>query len=1107
MSNIYALFVGINKYHPQSGVSNLAGCVNDIQAFQAFVQKNYKNVKPKVLLNEEATRTNIIQAFSSHLIKKAKKGDTILFYYAGHGSYSETATPFKKYDPKGQDESFVCYDSRLPGHYDLTDKEVAVLLSRIKQGVHTVIIADSCHSASINRDASANFNLARKRFTGARSGERSLSSYLLEGDNFYQEQLETKKELSIPYSKHILLSACDRNEEAWETNERRGLFSTTLLDILQTNRNLSYGDLFERVRHLVFNVAKNQKPTISPQEGFNPNTVFLESKTLPNRNRHLIKFEENQWVLDFGGIHGLPTDEQGVEQLCIGIYEDLQKGDAYLFQGCVSKVLLGKSILDIDAKSLDQTKTYWGEIETSPSVLLVNLRGRSKQVKDFEKKYQKIASSASATSSTSFLQFIKKKAAAKYSLLVYATKLKIIHAETGKLIHEKKGTDQASIEHIIQQLAKINEWEKIAHLQNSQAGKAIKEAIEVTFFEESDDGKLTAKDGKPIMLDYWKQGSDRTSDGNIKPIWYQIKAKNKGNKSLYVALLHLNASFGITSHFHSQEIAGKSQEFTLDKDHGLVIQDSTDNQATDIFKVIISTIPFDDHKYQQEDIAKEVTRSVIKRKRTTTKDDWYTQTIIVNTIRKQNKVGSRSVHLPSEGVSIAPHPTFKADLAFQPIHTPTSRSLQPNRGLAGVFQSKGIALLNLSTTTTRSSKQQDKSIIELSGIENTADLKKQPLELTIHQTLKRNEQIIPVTMKNGYILPFGESKKNKKGETIISINEFPETDASPATVGKRSLGKSLWFGLLKMTGNRARAFRLRKVVYDDKGKVKRNYINLLPSINKSKKILLVIHGIIGDTKPMLKNLEFLLKDKHYDLILSFDYENLNEPIEEIAATLNKRLKRYGLGANDGKQLDILAHSMGGLVSRYLIEQIREGDNLVDQLFMFGTPNGGSIFGDIPAYRDTLVKLLTVALNFGKAWLGPVGAFMEGVNKTLIASKALTVTLKQMSPSGPFIEGLYKNKINGHTQYTVIAGDTTKYKNKVDSQLAKFMENLVLKIGNVANKNTPNDIAVLVDQIKAIPKELQPTEYDICCHHMNYFEEGEGLMTLRKVIASKKGKKE
>lgn len=40
-----------------------------------------------VLLNESATRDNILAAFNSHLVQNAQinKGDLIFFFYAGHG--------------------------------------------------------------------------------------------------------------------------------------------------------------------------------------------------------------------------------------------------------------------------------------------------------------------------------------------------------------------------------------------------------------------------------------------------------------------------------------------------------------------------------------------------------------------------------------------------------------------------------------------------------------------------------------------------------------------------------------------------------------------------------------------------------------------------------------------------------------------------------------------------------------------------------------------------------------------------------------------------------------------------------------------------------------
>ncbi len=117
----------------------------------------------------------------------------------------------------------------------------------------------------------------------------------------------------------------------------------------------------------------------------------------------------------------------------------------------------------------------------------------------------------------------------------------------------------------------------------------------------------------------------------------------------------------------------------------------------------------------------------------------------------------------------------------------------------------------------------------------------------------------------------------------------------------------------------------------------------------AKKILLFVHGIIGDTQSMVPSVPVLRQARRptcqplaslYDVILTFDYENLNTTIEDNGRALKVRLQAVGLGAGHGKALDIAAHSMGGLVSRWFIE--REGGNQVARrLVMLGTPNGGS----------------------------------------------------------------------------------------------------------------------------------------------------------------------
>src|SRR5262245_41778181 len=125
---VFALLVGIDTYqHP---VRPLSGCVNDIGLMESFLTDRIPagSRQLKMLKKEQASRQAIIDGFLSHLCE-AGRDDVALFYYSGHGSQAPTPTDFLRLEPDGLDESLVCYDSRMPGQYDLADKEISRLIA------------------------------------------------------------------------------------------------------------------------------------------------------------------------------------------------------------------------------------------------------------------------------------------------------------------------------------------------------------------------------------------------------------------------------------------------------------------------------------------------------------------------------------------------------------------------------------------------------------------------------------------------------------------------------------------------------------------------------------------------------------------------------------------------------------------------------------------------------------------------------------------------------------------------------------------------------------------------------------------------------------------
>jgi len=615
MSKIYALLVGINEYHPDSGVNSLDGCVNDVNAMEAFLKKHYDppyegNLHIEKLINEEATRENIIKGFQK-FINQPYPTDTILFYYAGHGSHTGTLEVFKDFDGKEQDETFICYDSRLPGKYDLADKEMAVLLSRVRKDVHKIVIADSCFSGSITRGGKSRY------YTGT-DQVRTLESYLLQGDNYYKDILKKEGKITIPRSKHLLLSSCSREESAQETNDKRGLFSSKLLEALEETQDISYTHLFEKVRDLVAKESGNdQHPTMDAWEGFNPNNRFLRANTKPN-SRHLIKYSQGKWSIDFGAIYGLPTLEADSNKIVIGIYDTIGQAGKLLAKSTLQKVHLANSWIDDTAlNDLDTEKQYWGEFQNYPKAIPIEMNGEAALIKKFKEYYHKENNSfaplqISPDSSRYILQLEEKE-----ELFTARISSKILN----KIITETTGPfplSKETIKNVGEKLDTIAKWETTAALANNNINNLSKD-IEVVFFIEPNNSKTQVPyKESSIQLDY------PSESGKKEPIWYNIKAKNNGQELIYISLLHLSEDYEIKAYCQNQILETNNKWIILDDAHGLIIEDKHKATVTDIFKVIVSNKQFDAHKFLQAKLEQRtITRGEVLTRATVEKKKYF----------------------------------------------------------------------------------------------------------------------------------------------------------------------------------------------------------------------------------------------------------------------------------------------------------------------------------------------------------------------------------------------------------------------------------------------------------------------------------------------------
>ncbi|NEO46139.1 MAG: caspase, partial [Moorea sp. SIO4A3] len=244
----------------------------------------------------------------------------------------------------------------------------------------------------------------------------------------------------------------------------------------------------------------------------------------------------------------------------------------------------------------------------------------------------------------------------------------------------------------------------------------------------------------------------------------------------------------------------------------------------------------------------------------------------------------------------------------------------------------------------------------------------------------------------------------------------------------------------------------------------------------------------------------------YDLVLTYDYESLNTSIVENAKLLKQRLQAVGLGENHGKILHIVAHSMGGLVSRWFIE--REGGNqVVGHLIMLGTPNAGCPWSTV---EDLALATLSIGLNGLSEFTWPVpvmGMLLKAINRFVDEIETIDISLDQMHPGSEFLQQLAASP-DPKVPYSIIAGNTSiipaalkAEANQTFSPLQRLMQKLFDKAVDLAFFEQPNDIAVTVQSIKSLGSDRnpQPKIQEIGCDNLVYFTEPVGLTALSQAV--------
>ncbi|MEZ4943626.1 MAG: caspase family protein [Saprospiraceae bacterium] len=1060
---IRALLVAIDNYAPNSPVPPLRGCLNDIAGIRRLLLSQLESVgiPPEkeadyicILRNAEATRAGLISAWRRHL-GKATEGDTVLVYFSGHGSRSRTAPEFESIEPDGFEEGWVLYDSRLPGQFDMADKEIALLLKETdRQGIQLVVISDACHSGSVTRDAEEFLGWNVRYIPGSRE-PRPLSSYL---DNTYRNLVDTGQPLTVPYTRHLAISACKNTEKALESTEKFGVFTRALLTAVeQTGAHISYSDLYHRICATIRRLTRQQNPQIEAFGGFNPQSGFLGNNLPPKYQRRYPLFfdaETQDWRIALGLGNGIHADMQQPVQVAVFSTETGGEtlGTAELYQLNVSKSAIRPGNLNIS-----KYETYWG----IPKALPLQPLGIYCPAPETRTRVQATLDKQGESS----ILLLDQPEGCPITLELNEHTFRLYRTTEGTLVNTVPDTGTDAVEALVRVFDQIAHWHRVLELENHST-KLPENRLSLDLHIQDDSGRYTALDGGHFTF---------SLDQN--QINFKLTGTNETGRDLHAALVYLSPTYGmqVFSANATKPMPDGTREFPF-VDTYFHLPPGADEEL-DVFKLIVSTEPIDDTAFSKDALEPDGNRSSTELEQTRSiggslvKSDWLTKSVQVRLLRNAGTgtVGETTISLAGGQVRLLPHPTLRSSYR---VTAPAA-----TRGLDAVvldhpfFQGNAAVQLVPLDQTVRSAGA---SYLDLTEIRSDAGLANHPWEIELHPE-RPDQLILPFWFDGTNFLPLGETRAREDGSLTVCVRNIPAETQAART---RSLGKALRlyvFKFVKDYGLPVNIQYLRWVEYLPDGRFERREAQLDRQVRDAQKITLLVHGIVGDTKTMVEAFRNFGKQPGH-LVLCFDYENLKTPIEDTAMALKTMLE--GTAGLAGKKIEIVAHSMGGLVARYFIERLN-GQALVERLTMTGTPNAGSSLGSIPDYLNWVNGALGIGMKYFN-WSLPALAGLMGALQ--FAKNELFITLKQLKPGSPFLSHLAAGAAPP-VPYRVVAGDIRQFLKRENDP--DFSEKILAQIGQWAYTSAPNDGAVSVESILAVKAADQTV---VPGHHWGYFSD-------------------
>jgi hypothetical protein len=255
--NSWAILIGVRDYQE---VNDLGYTDRDAIDLYNKLREVWPEDHLKLLINEEANKSNIESAITDWLAPNETEESVVLFFFSGHGAQGTDVAPYDEVDNK---DEYICpYDSLLSSYdNDIRDDTLDEWLDSL-DSQHISVFLDSCFSGG---------------FIDKRA-EKELSPFDLD-DGFAKD---------LSKDGRVIITASNETESSWEYGAlKHGVFtyyfleSLDNLELLDENEDsdISAEEIFAYVEPLVIDYAgQDQHPQI--YDGYGGELTLITTVTI-----------------------------------------------------------------------------------------------------------------------------------------------------------------------------------------------------------------------------------------------------------------------------------------------------------------------------------------------------------------------------------------------------------------------------------------------------------------------------------------------------------------------------------------------------------------------------------------------------------------------------------------------------------------------------------------------------------------------------------------------------------------------------------------------------------------------------------------------------------